>query len=409
MKIEVHLIQNFAPSCLNRDDTNTPKDCVFGGVRRARISSQSYKRAIRQHFRSTGSVPVGERTKRLIDVLLGEHNDKLPAEVAARLDEILGALRADAAFAGAVESFVASNYAGTDGKTEGSTNVLLFLAPYEMEVAAHRLAADWDLLAPARKDFTERERLKAAGDTKGAEKIKIPVYKPHRDTIEALKGAKRSSDIALFGRMLADQPQLKIEAACQVAHPLSTHEVNPENDFFSAVDDLTQDQPGAGMLGIVGFNSACFYRYAVIDWESLVKNLHGDEAVAHKTVRAFLEAMVEAIPSGKQNSMAAQNRPDFGLFVVREKGQPMSLANAFVEPIRIDSSQSNGGLTRRSIDELSKYWSRLTKVYDDGAQASLFLVEDVTLSDALTPCDAGGYRAALDQTMKLVPGGATES
>ena len=47
MIIELHMLQNFAPSCLNRDDTNSPKECEFGGYRRARISSQCIKRAIR--------------------------------------------------------------------------------------------------------------------------------------------------------------------------------------------------------------------------------------------------------------------------------------------------------------------------------------------------------------------------
>lgn len=48
--IEVHVLQNFAPSNLNRDDTGAPKDAFFGGTRRARVSSQCGKRAVRQFF-----------------------------------------------------------------------------------------------------------------------------------------------------------------------------------------------------------------------------------------------------------------------------------------------------------------------------------------------------------------------
>jgi len=41
--VEIHVLQNFAPSNLNRDDTGAPKDALFGGTRRARISSQCAK------------------------------------------------------------------------------------------------------------------------------------------------------------------------------------------------------------------------------------------------------------------------------------------------------------------------------------------------------------------------------
>ena len=57
MKIDLHLLQNFAPANLNRDDTGAPKDCDFGGFRRARISSQCLKRSMRResHTRWTAS------------------------------------------------------------------------------------------------------------------------------------------------------------------------------------------------------------------------------------------------------------------------------------------------------------------------------------------------------------------
>lgn len=47
MLIEIHMIQNHSPSNLNRDDLGAPKTCIFGGVTRARISSQCLKRSIR--------------------------------------------------------------------------------------------------------------------------------------------------------------------------------------------------------------------------------------------------------------------------------------------------------------------------------------------------------------------------
>ena len=46
--IELHILQSFPVSCLNRDDVGAPKTATFGGVNRARISSQCLKRAIRE-------------------------------------------------------------------------------------------------------------------------------------------------------------------------------------------------------------------------------------------------------------------------------------------------------------------------------------------------------------------------
>src|ERR1700726_3904869 len=70
MFIEIHAIQNFAPSNLNRDDTGSPKDCEFGGHRRARVSSQCLKRAVREAFRRDQLLPkdrLARRTKRFVE------------------------------------------------------------------------------------------------------------------------------------------------------------------------------------------------------------------------------------------------------------------------------------------------------------------------------------------------------
>src|SRR5690606_30773078 len=156
----------------------------------------------------------------------------------------------------------------------------------------------------------------------------------------------RAVDLALFGRMLADLPDRNVDAACQVAHAISTHRVSAEFDYYTAVDDLKPDDTsGADMIGTVEFNSACYYRYANIDLRQLVKNLKGeaeevDAELAEAAVRAFLIASRDAIPTGKQNSFAARNAPSFFLAVVRDRGA-WSLANAFVAPV---NGQQEGGL-----------------------------------------------------------------
>lgn len=397
MKIEVHLIQNFAPSCLNRDDTNTPKDCEFGGVRRARISSQCFKRAMRSRFRETGSVPVGERTKLLKSRLL----EKLQGEITAP------------ELSHAIDAFIEAYYSKMDDKSQNSTAVLLFLSPQEIEAAAEAVRGQWEKLQPTAKALKEIDDLEKSG-TKRADaekKVKVPPYKSDKSVNKDLESAGLSTDIALFGRMLASDSEAKLkfnkEASCQVAQAISTHAVNPETDFYSAVDDLQKDHSGAGMLGVTGFNSACFYRYALLDFDALQKNLDGDQNVARQSVEAFLRSAIEAIPTGKQNSMAAQNPPSLGLFVVRDGGMPLSLANAFVAPV---SENENGGLVEASVARLGRYWDKFTTVYgDDGIRATpWFCLEDNDPS-SLDAAQKTSVKGAIAAVMAQLPGGTMEA
>src|SRR5262249_17743101 len=106
---------------------------------------------------------------------------------------------------------------------------------------------------------------------------------------QGLLDGGKAADLGLFGRMLADLPDPNIDAACQMAHALSTNKVNVEFDFYTAVDDLKpEDTAGADMMGTVEFNSSCFYRYVNIDLEQLRINLQGDDDLARKTVGALL-------------------------------------------------------------------------------------------------------------------------
>ncbi len=346
MFIELHMIQNFAPSNLNRDDTNNPKDCEFGGVRRARISSQCIKRAIRTApvFDRTTAVDASVRTRWL----------------ARLLTEELTTTGRSAQEAEGVASAFAEAYSGKIDKESNRTSVLLYLSKEELRAFAEWLLTNWNaVLSDVRK-----------GENKAFAPLLKEVIKQTRDRTSA-------PDIALFGRMLAFKPELNLDAACQVAHALSTHRVNMEFDFFTAVDDRQErEETGAGMMGITGFNSATFYRYARLDWRQLGRNLASDADLAHRTVEAFLRASVAAIPTGKQNSFAAQNPPSFILAVVREDGQCWSMANAFETPVY----SRNGGLVAPSVLALDGYWSSLIRVY--GA-AGIRMAAAVSLDDGL--------------------------
>ncbi len=358
MFVELHLLQSFAPSCLNRDDTNTPKDCVFGGVRRARISSQCIKRAIRTHAGENGALKgrLGTRSKRLhgmiVDALVKREKDP---EEAAQIAEL------------AVKMMKLKFQKSKKDDTSLLTQYLVFMGSDELEAAQEAILSFWDDL------------LKMAKSGKEPKSKDIP--KELAEALNSVFQGKKAADLALFGRMLADMPDRNIDAACQVAHAISTHKVEMEMDFYTAVDDLKpEDTSGADMMGTVEFNSACFYRYAVLHWDKLLANLGQDMTLAQQTVQAFLEGAIQAIPTGKQNTFAAHNPPCLVSVLVRDKGAPWSLANAFERPVRANGQ----GLVAKSMTQLNSYRADLVRMYGDEPLKSgwVALDKDVKL-DAL--------------------------
>lgn len=276
-------------------------------------------------FAETTRVGIGTRTKRLVGRLR-----KRLVESGIPEDEAAAVLT----------DFVPEYASKLDDRDDEvkKTAVLLYIGDEEMDHIAETLLANWDELPD--KELTK---------------------KLARQLVRDHKGHTSAPDIALFGRMLAEKPALNLNAACQVAHALSTHPIAMEMDFYTAVDDLAPDEEtGAGMMGFTGFNSACFYRYARIDWNQLVDNLNNDKDLARRTVEGFLRAATSAVPTGKQNAFAAHNPPDFLLAVVREDGMGWSLANAFERPVRPGRS---AGLIGPSVEALDTYWGHLCQMY----------------------------------------------
>ncbi len=359
--VEFHLIQNFAPSNLNRDDTGAPKDALFGGHRRARVSSQCFKRAIRLNAADAATIPAenqGVRTKKLKQLL------------EARLAEIGrtdAGDRIEAALAGAGLKL-------KDGKTE----YLLFLGQGEIEAFARLIDRHWDELAAA-----------PAPDAKKSKKeAKAGLPDVVKKEAKALLNGQKAVDVAMFGRMLADMPGVNQDAACQVAHALSTHRVEREFDYFTAVDDRAElGEPQVEMISHNEFNSATFYRYAVIDAGKLVKNLQEDKALALTGIKAFTQAMARAIPTGKQNTFAAHNPPSF-VGVVLRHSSPFNLANAFEKPVWPKADKE---LTALSVGTLAEHDAKVAGFYGDGKDDWAYL--DLT---GAWPEDKGEAQASLN-------------
>lgn len=321
--VDIHIIQNLPPSCVNRDDSGSPKTAVFGGVRRLRVSSQAWKRSSRTFFNSRLTPSeVGVRTKRVVELLAKKITEKKP-----ELTESSEGL-ATAVFKAA--KIKLSTPRGKQDVPEES-GYLLFLATSQLD----RLA---DLAITSE---TEGEAI----DAKEVKKI-------FKET--------HAVDIALFGRMVADSADLNVDAACQVAHAISTHAAENEYDFFTAVDDekenSEEEDAGAGMMGTIEFSSATMYRYATINLDLLEKNL-GDKNAALRAVEEFIRAFSLSMPTGKQNTFANRTVPEAIVVSIRN-GQPISYAGAFEDAVR-----SNDGYAAKSIEALAKYAQEIETAY----------------------------------------------
>jgi CRISPR system Cascade subunit CasC len=340
MLIQIHMLQNYAPSNLNRDDTGSPKDAVFGGFRRGRISSQCLKRSIRRSetfkaaFKDNG--------------LLAKRTLMLPKLV----DEELAAMGVDADARQTITKSL-SQLGGGKASDELKTRLLIFLGANEVRVVAEKL---WTLYQEqGEKQF---DKLKI-GDLEAA----------------MAHAAPRSVDVAMFGRMTTSVAFEDVAAAVQVAHALSTNALDREFDYFTAVDDLSGES-GAGMIGDVEFNSSTYYKYFNIHWEQLLKNLGEDIEIATQAVAALIEAAAIAQPSGKQNSFAAQNLPDFVLVEISDKNIPVSYANAFLKP----ADSFNGSLMVNSINKLDEYAAQVRAAYGLNGRRAHFTIPAIDLT-----------------------------
>ena len=320
--LQLHLLTFFPPANMNRDDTGRPKTAVVGGVTRLRLSSQALKRAWRtsEAFSAALAGHMGQRTQRLGEVVLAHLRADGMDDTKA-----IAAARDIAAVFGKVKNATDPNPARTEQ--------LAFISPEERKAA-----------------------LALADRALAGEKIDVRAA-------DLLRTADTAADIALFGRMLADNPSYNREAAAQVAHAITTHKVTVEDDYYTAVDDLKTpaEDAGAGFLGEAAFGSGVFYLYLCVDRTLLVNNLGGDTTLANTALGALAEAAATVAPRGKQNSFAAYGRAEY---ILAERGdqQPRTLAGAFARPVPGDD------LMATSIERLAVFRANLDNAYGRGGR-----------------------------------------
>lgn len=318
--VDINVLQTVPSSNINRDDTGSPKTAVYGGVTRSRVSSQSWKRAMRIAFAEDNDDAEwlkGHRTKRsaklLADELMKQDGSLSFENARKKAKEILSAMGV---------KFDRVKKSDKNDDKDYETKVLLFFSHGELEkLAKYALTND---------EFDKKEAKK-------------------------LLNENQSIDIALFGRMVADDPELNVDASSQVAHAISTHEIVPEFDYFTAVDDAQSNgESGSAMLGTIEYDSSTLYRYANVNVKELINNI-GNNDVAIKGLRAFLKAFVMSMPNGKQNTFANKTVPQYVMVTVR-KDTPVNLVSAFEEPVT-----SRKGYLQPSIKKLEKEFQNTQK------------------------------------------------
>ncbi|MGK4584409.1 type I-E CRISPR-associated protein Cas7/Cse4/CasC [Kitasatospora sp. HPMI-4] len=381
--LDIHILQTVPPSNLNRDDTGSPKTAVYGGVRRSRVSSQAWKRATRREFAQLlDPSELGVRTKKVAEAL---------AERITRLHPTTDAPRALALAAETITTATGAKVEPPRRKTNAAKEGAADPSPeasYLMFLSARQL----DGLA-----VLALEALKS-GDSTAFFKDK-----KNKATAREIADTGHSVDIALFGRMVADATDINVDAAAQVAHAISVHAVETESDYYTAVDDRNTDaQPGAGMIGIVDFNSATLYRYAAVDVDQLYRNLSagpGTDESAGKAVRraveAFTEGFVTSIPTGKINTFAHHTLPD-AVIVKLRSARPISFVGAFEKAVRADAG---GGHVTAACRELAAFVPKIERAYGAETDGRSWVL---LASDGTEPLAALGTEVTLPGLVEAV-------
>ena len=333
-RVEFHILQSFPVTCLNRDDVGAPKTAMVGGVTRARVSSQCWKRAVRLAMHEVSGVELGVRTKLLSDLV-------------AKECRLLGATEEQAkACGGKMKSLfdkktskkeISEDTDEDEKEKDDKNDTLLFLSPNEIHILGTKFK---EVNYEPDKVVVEIKKDKKAGTDKPkflSEATDLAKIFEGKKLCEALDGL----DIALFGRMVAQAPTMDVEGAASFSHAISTHKVTNEVEFFTALDDFSTEQ-GSAHMGSLEFNAATYYRYICLDLGQLYETLGGDKFFA-EAITAFIKAIYLAVPAARQTTQSGASSWDYAKVFVR-KGQRLQLSCE--SPIKA----KDGGYLAPSID-----------------------------------------------------------
>lgn len=352
MFLQVHFLTSYHASLLNRDDAGLAKRIVFGGYPRLRVSSQCQKRHWRQWMMGQTDLPGGIRSRLFFSRI-----------VKRRLVE--------------------------GGMDEGTAHALTFhLGRVVLKAAGEKEALDKESLEmkqPALFGQPEADYFTALiqeaarqGDVEAAKSYLDQRIKTERNNFRALleqagiHNPAAGFEGALFGRFVTSDVLARVDAPVHVAHAFTTHALETEVDFFTAVDDLAAgEETGAAHAGDMEIGAGIFYGYVVVDIPLLVSNLTGcrreewrgqDPANARALLDLLIRGMTQVTPGAKLGATAPYARAEC---VVLEVGtaQPRSLANAFLKPVSLNHHEKHP--MAQSVEAMAKYLDALEAMYGD--------------------------------------------
>lgn len=365
MFMDIYAVQNVPPSNINRDETGNPKTAQYGGVLRSRVSSQAWKRAMRETFKSLlDEKQLGVRTKNAVELIVKAMVDQRPESEDQAESYASLVLQATGV------KVVASTRAGAaSGKPV--TQYLIFIGNTEIGRLAN-IALEWM--------------------DQGKDPAKAPDSAMKKEVSGVFHG-EQAVDIALFGRMLADAPDLNTDASAQVAHAISVDAIKPEYDYFTAADDFTEaDNAGAAMIDSVGFNSSTLYRYATVNLDALQEQIGNVEATA-RVASVFVEAFIRSMPTGKQNSYANRTLPETCIVAFRDS-QPINAVEAFERPVAAEHDQPISQVAgRRLVAELR----RIQDAYDEQPVRAWAISTDLSAQDLAPVAESVGLKDLTSQ------------
>lgn len=365
MFMDIYAVQNVPPSNINRDETGNPKTAQYGGVLRSRVSSQAWKRAMRETFKSLlDKKQLGVRTKNAVELIVKAMVDQRPESEDQAESYASLVLQATGV------KVVASTRAGAaSGKPV--TQYLIFIGNTEIGKLAN-IALEWM--------------------DQGKDLAKAPDSAMKKEVSGVFHG-EQAVDIALFGRMLADAPDLNTDASAQVAHAISVDAIKPEYDYFTAADDFTEaDNAGAAMIDSVGFNSSTLYRYATVNLDALQEQIGNAEATA-RVASVFVEAFIRSMPTGKQNSYANRTLPETCIVAFRDS-QPINAVEAFERPVAAEHDQPISQVAgRRLVAELR----RIQDAYDEQPVRAWAISTDLSTQDLAPVAESVGLKDLTSQ------------
>ena len=333
--LEFHIIQNVPSSNINRGEDGDAKTCTFGGTLRHRVSSQAWKRPMRlniQEVAQQNGDPSGCISRKFEEIISEKYG--LEKEAVFQFFKNVGLSSKKGK-----KSDKPNKKTNENDETNQEKDVLMYLSSSEIDFIVDSIKND-TVPEKEMKSFIKDKKLKVG------------------------------LDIALFGRMFASNTDMNVYGAVKMSHAISTHTIELDDDYFSAVDQL--DVNGAGHIGHNTFVSSCLYRYIAIDLDQLNKNLYGSGMA--NSIDLILNTIYTAFPKGKENSFAAYTRPSF-MNVVLKNGQPYQYVNAFEIPV-----ESTNGYIQESISKLKEFKKNELSIGIDNILLDVELSPEIPMS-----------------------------